>query len=520
MNAGPVPAESPDPAVPGMPGRHERHVARGALLQQVSQVWGTLCMLLVATVLGRTLTLSEFGLYGLLIALVAWLVTLQISVEGAAVRAIASSRDDRQRAVTFATTLAVYAVGGILAGVLLATVGVALVGLLGVPAGLRHEARLAVLGLAAVTAVGWPFKAFQDVLRATQMFGLAAVGEMAAYATVAAGAVVLTAAGAPLWAIVTVSGSLSVLIGAWCMVVLRVMRVGVRFRRANVSVVEARRILNVSSSLFAAGLADLIIYSLDRVVLGAYRPAATIGLYEGAARPHNLLRQLQGTLLLTVVPVASDYLAAGDQERVRDLLLRGSRYVLVVVAPVAVVLVVLASPLLEVWLGPRFHPAALSLALLCGYWIVGANTGVVASMLLAAGRVRILARYAWLVAGANLALSLALTPWLGLEGVVLGTVIPNVVSLPAFLYVALREFPVTRADMVREVWIPGYTACLVAVIVLLPLRLSVDLASLPALILATVAALAAAWASFWFGFMTDGERRLARALARSPLSPG
>ena len=68
-----------------VPGAVERRVARGAVLQQVSQVWGTACMLLLITVLARRLRLSEFGVYGLFVSVTGYLLLVQSSIEGAAV---------------------------------------------------------------------------------------------------------------------------------------------------------------------------------------------------------------------------------------------------------------------------------------------------------------------------------------------------------------------------------------------------------------------------------------------------
>jgi O-antigen/teichoic acid export membrane protein len=331
--------------------------------------------------------------------------------------------------------------------------------------------------------------------------------------------IVLVAVDAPLWCVVTVSGSLSVLIGLWCSPFLLLRDTGIRFRPELVSRTTARDLLHQSIYVLSTSVADLVIYSLDRVVLGAFRPAAEIGLYEAAVRPHNLLRQLQGTLGATVVPVAAGYFAAGDGERVRDLLVRGTRYVLVIVGPVTTALIIVAQPLLEAWLGDSFRPAALSLALLSSYWLIGPNTSVIGWVLLAEGETRALARYAWAVALSNLALSLALTPWLGLEGVVLGTLVPYCLWTPAFLRAGLRHFGVTWRQMAQRVWLPGYASCAIVAALLIPLRLTVSLDSVPALLAAVGAGLATAWMALWIVFLDPGERRLVRSLASSPLRP-
>src|SRR3954452_16471425 len=377
------------------PGAHERQIAGGAVAQQASQIVRLGAMLVVITVLGRTLSLSEFGVYGLLISIAAYVLIVQISVEGAAVRAIASALDREGRDRVFSTALALYALAGLLCGALVAAGGAALVGVLGIPAGLRGEAREGVLAIGAAIALGWPFKVFQDALRGSRRFVAASSAEVLAQCVFVGGMLALVAAGAPLWAVIALGGSLPTLIGVASAVVLVVTRAGFRFRRGLVDRETMRELAHFSAGLSAIGVTDLIVYSLDRVILGAFRSTATIGLYEGAARPHNLVRQLHGTLVLTVIPVASGYLATSDEFRLRELILRGTRYVMAIVVPVTVVLMVLAGPILQVWLGDEFLAAEPAMVWFLSYWLLSSGTGVATATLVAAGKVGDLTRYAW-----------------------------------------------------------------------------------------------------------------------------
>jgi O-antigen/teichoic acid export membrane protein len=500
--------ELPDTPAPA-PGAAERHIARGTIVQQVAMACGVVVMLAVVTALGRTLSLTEFGLYGLAISVAGYVLVVQYSVEAAAVRAIAGAADGTDRDGCFSTAVAIYLGLGVFAGVAVAAGGIGLTGALGIPDALREEARSAFLALGAVIAAGWPAKACQDALRGTQRFGAAALGEIVAYVLFGSAMAVLLVAGAPLWALIAVGGSLSVLIGVVCLPILLVSGVGPSLRPGLVSRARVRELLGVSGGLLVAGAADFFIYSTDRIILAAFRSAAAVGLYEAAVRAHNLLRQMHGTLVLTVTPVAAGYIAAGDDERLRELLLRGTRYVMAVVVPLTVVLMVLAGPILEVWLGAKFRPAAAALTILCGYWLVGASTGVAGAMLIAAGRIRALAKYAWLVAGTNLALSLALTPLLGLEGVVLGTTIPYVVLFPVFLRIVLDAFPaVSVRDIGREAWLPAYSGAVVLAAALVVVRLLVELDSVAAVAGVAVAGLALYWAGYWRIWLRANERVL------------
>ena len=99
----------------------------------------------------------------------------------------------------------------------------------------------------------------------------------------------------------------------------------------------------------------------------------------------------------------------------RDLVLRGSRYTLALFVPLAVTAMAMAAPALEVWLGP----ASASGAGADDHRLLLAALGALAvtpNFLVGAGRARQVGSVVAGIAALNLALSLALTPSLGVKG--------------------------------------------------------------------------------------------------------
>jgi O-antigen/teichoic acid export membrane protein len=277
---------------------------------------------------------------------------------------------------------------------------------------------------------------------------------------------------------------------------------------------EVREFTIVARDLLVGGAADLVVYQLDRVILGAFQSAATVGLYEGPVRAHNLVRFVTGALGFTVLPAASAYRAAGDVARTRDLIVRGTRYVLALTLPLVAVLCALAAPLLEAWLGEAFVEAAPAMTILLAYWLVAANALVATTVLIAHGHTLWLAHYAWTVALTNLALSVALTPWLGLDGVVLGTTLPYVVAIPIAMRKALRELPVRASDFWSAAWLPGYTTAAAVGAAIVALRLVTPIEGLLPVIAVATAGVGFAWGAWWVLWLTPEERRLAGDVVR------
>jgi O-antigen/teichoic acid export membrane protein len=495
-------------------GEHERRLATNYLARQGSQIVGMILGLGVTTVLARHLPLSVFGLYALLLSLTSYLVLLQSVVEISAIKAIAEARDDSSRDRAFSTALVAYSGSGVVASGLLIGLGAILLHVWTIPPNLLDDAWHGVAALSVVTLLSWPTRAFYDALRGAQLFTLAATAEVMSLIISSALLATFVLVDAPLWLLVTAAAAGSLLTGVSSAVLIVFKKLPYRFKRRAVSRAGISSFLRLSGYFFLAALADFVIYSLDRTILGGFRSARSVGLYEGPIRAHNLVRDVQAALVAPVLPAAARYHAEADDERLRDLLVRGSRYVLAVVAPVALVLMVLAPPLLVGWLGKKFGTAEVAMAILAGYWFIYATTSVGWTMLIAIGQIRIFAFFAAAVAVLNAALSLVLTPIWGLDGVVLGTAIPYLLAIPVFLRLMLPRFGVRLREFAREVWLPAYSTAAAVGAGLAAVRFSVDLETIPASVGAALAGVASYWLIYYIVWLRPNERLLLRDLAR------
>lgn len=495
-------------------GGQARLIASGSLVQQLSQVTGLLAMLAIVTVLARRLTLSEFGVYGLLTSLAGYLLVIQNSAASAGVRSMAAAVTQPERDGAFSTAAVVYAAAGLATGALVAAVGVVLAEVVDLPSSLRGDARAGALALGAVTAVGWPITVWRDALRARQRFVATACVEMASLAVYAGLVLGLAFADASLAVLIAASGTIPLLSGLGCAAFARAIRVPFSFARRGVTRERLRDFAQLAFYVSLAEAAGTIIYALDRVILGVFRNAATVGLYEGPVRAHNVLRALNAAVTTTVLPSASRYVGEGDTRRLAELLVRGARYTLALAVPITVTGMVLAPEILEVWLGPEFREAGLAMAILMSYWLLNGCTGVIQGILVAAGSAKVLARYAWAVALSNLALSLALTPWLGLEGVVIGTAVPYFLAFPILLRVVLAKTGVEGRDLLSHSLMPAWVLGAVLAAGLGAVRLLAEPDTLLAVGGAAVAGCALYWAAFYAIWLSADERILVRDVAR------
>jgi O-antigen/teichoic acid export membrane protein len=500
-------------AAPGQTQGHARRLATGSLAQQASQVSGLVAMLAVITVLARELPLAEFGAYGLLASLAGYLLVVQNAAAGAAVRRMAAAREAAERDAAYSNALVLYLWAALVAGVVVAAIGLALVAGLGLSSGVAAEARRGALLLGLATALTWPLTIERDALRARQRFVALAAVEIAGVLSWSALMVVLGLGGASLAVLVALSGVMPGIVGLLAAAVGRVDPGRPRWRAGSVHREEWRDLLGVAGWLSLAEAANPAVYAGDRAILGILDGARSVGLLEGPIRAANVVRALNAAVITTVLPAASRFIAERDERRLRELVVRGLRYSLALMVPVAVTGMVLAAPVLEAWLGPEFREGAPAMAILLALWLPYGASGVLIAVLVAAGEAALVARYAWTVAAASLALALALIPPLGLEGAALAAALPYSAVVPLLLRRAVAAGGAGVGEVLRAAFAPSYTLGAALAAGLAIARALLDVEGVLAVVACGLAGAALYWVAFYALVLRPEERRFVRSLA-------
>jgi O-antigen/teichoic acid export membrane protein len=488
-----------------------RLLASGALLQQAAQGAGLLVLLTIVTILARRLSVSELGAYGLVASLAGYLLVLRNSVAASAIRAMASV-EGQERRLVFSAAAALYAVAGVATGLLIAGAGLLIAGLI-LDGDLAADARVGGLGLGALTAAGVSASVWLDALRAERQFVRAASTEIVAVVLYLASMLALIFAGAGLGVLIAASGALPLYSGSLSALVARRVGLGLRLQPTAATRARVMAIVPTAGWLLVIELCNMSMYATGRIVLGAYRTPRAVGLYEGPVRSHNLLYALGGALAVPVVPTASRYVATGDERRLRDLAVRGTRYTLALFVPACVTLIVLAGPILEAWLGDRYGDGDVALAILVSYWLLFGGLVVTPGFLVGAGRAREVARIMLGVAATNLALALILTPELGVEGPAIATAAPFFAAFPLMLRLGLRASGASLAELARRAWAPNYLLGAGLALLLLAGRAVLPVDETVAVIGLAGAGVLLYWVVFYAAVLEEGERSLLRRSA-------
>lgn len=191
---------------------------------------------------------------------------------------------------------------------------------------------------------------------------------------------------------------------------------------------------------------------VDTLVLAVFRPEFQVGLYAAVMTLARLVLVVGAAVTYIFLPVASRLSGQGQAEALGQVFTTATRWMMVVTLPVFFILALLPGPSIREVFGVAYLPAAGALAVITAGAFASILFGPVNGALAGLGATRPLLIATGISALANLVLSLALIPLLGLLGAALAWTLARVLypgSSAYFLYTTYGIHPFRRT-----LWLP------------------------------------------------------------------
>jgi O-antigen/teichoic acid export membrane protein len=233
------------------------------------------------------------------------------------------------------------------------------------------------------------------------------------------------------------------------------------------SLFRAARLREVTGfSIYASIIdwANKLNYELDEIIIGVFLGAVPVAIWAVADRIISAAQRLTNQSNSVLFPLVVDSDVGQNLGRLQTVLIEGTRLSLATVTPIAIVLIVLAEPIVKAWVGAEMLAAVPLIQILAVAVAFRVATATGTTLLKGSGQVRYLAFVNLGTGVANVALSAALVTSFGLVGVAIGTLIPIVVSSVFYTFpVACRrvQVPVWQATR-RAIWPALWPAMAVA----------------------------------------------------------
>ncbi|MDQ3880804.1 MAG: oligosaccharide flippase family protein, partial [Chloroflexota bacterium] len=378
---------------------------------------------------------------------------------------------------------------------------------------LRHAAFWVTLLIAVQIAIALPGATLTAVLRGLQRFDLANILVIAGTLLSAALVLVALRLGTGVVGVAAASAIVTAVMQLPAIWLVRRAAPDVRLDLHAVTRESVRSVFSFSASVFLVRLAVVVKARTDAIVIGAALPVRMITPYALAQRLAESVSLLVGPFVQVLLPIASDASARDDRDTVRAVYLTASRIALALSIGLALTVAILASAILEVWVGAAYAPYGYLVAILAAVVVIDTLGWTAGSVLTGLGLHRPLAWMATGNAAVKVVLSIILVHPFGLPGVAVAAIVPSAVEAAFFVMpYSLRALGVRASEFAAQVVFPNVlpTAVMLAALVVAATLTDTDSAA------ALAATLPLAFLAYFVAYArfsaTDLERRFYRAL--------
>ena len=374
----------------------------------------------------RRLGVTACGIWILAVSTVSYLNVLDMGLGSAVIRfvskAVAQRNPDEAKGVPLGAALWFRSLISLAVAVLSVLFAAVFPHLFKIPAGLQHAGQITVLLCALGVAATLVSGVFGSVLSASHRYDV--LSSISAVQTLArAGGVILILGNGlglvPLacweFTVVLLGGAAKYLAAT---TILPLSRVGIS--RPKPEMLKA--VFSYSFTTFVIIIAIQIIANTDNIVVGAFISAGMVAFYSIGSSLMTYSGQVSGAISATFLPMASSLEAEGKSEDLQRLLLRGTQATLAFSLPISLALVLRGRTFIGLWMGPQYSKVSGTvLQILSISQFLGIADGTAATIIMAMGKHRPLAKWITFEAVLNLVLSLILVKTIGIYGVAWGT---------------------------------------------------------------------------------------------------
>ena len=250
------------------------------------------------------------------------------------------------------------AVGLVQAGILL---GVAYLGL---PPRFQGPSRGLIVGLLWIQAISAPFfgvlTVASSVLQAARRYDF--LPRLDPLLMIVRFLILIVGLRAKMDFVVIVALQTVVLLGGMLMPALWVMvrELGCLPRFTRVRAADFATLLNIGFYVFLMQLSVVLADKVDTTILGYalpdVDPGPAITVYQNISKPFFQIRQTGWTLAYLVVPAVASLAAAKDHLGLEQLKYDGTRFLVGLLLPIALLASLYAKPFLSLWVGPHYAP--------------------------------------------------------------------------------------------------------------------------------------------------------------------
>jgi O-antigen/teichoic acid export membrane protein len=490
-----------------------KRIVRNVLSNWGSYLFDMVLTFFLAPFVIRHLGDASYGVWTLLISLTGYLGLLDMGVRGAVTRYVArfhATAEHEKAGQIASSALFMFTIAGTLA--ILTSLALAFTSFQAfhLPPHYQMAARVVLILTGLSVAVSLVNGIFGGILIGLQRFDLSNSLEVMISGSRALIIVLVLHSGMGIMALAGVHLAFNLSRGVATAWLSRRLYPELRIRFSNADRAHAKMIFSFSIYAFLLQVSGNLIYYTDNVVIGANLPLGMITFYVIGGNLVEYARVLVSGISQAMSPLASSLEARQEKNELQTILLFSTKVASMVALPIAVTFMLRGGSFIGLWMGPQY--AELSgrvLFLLTPTLMLWAANNSAAGIVLGIGKHKAIVPALLAEGVGNLVLSLLWVRKMGILGVAIGTMIPNLASSlffwPWYVHRILGVRPLSYA---MNSWIrPGIAILPFAAITFVFEKLW-PAPNVWVFFLQVGAALPVALVAFWFVCLTAVQRQL------------
>ena len=448
-----------------MPASLTKRIVRNTLFNFTGRFWAMFLGLLLTPFLVAKLGMADYALWSLVLIITNYLLTWDLGLGNALVRHIAhyhARRDYKGLNAVMSTALLLYAVLATVAITFTVVLRPVLLSAFRVPIEQWEEVGWILIVAVIAFALSNVWGVFRGLVTGLQQMHLTNLIITLQATLNALGAVAFLQLGYGLKGLV-----LNEII---TMILTTVLSVVLAFRvfpmlRLNPLLVRRdtlKMLLGFGLKVQIIGLGALINLQMNKLLISYYLSLELLAVYELGFKIVYSLISLPRLLSSAVMPAAAELHAQYDHDRLQQLYRQSSKYLVLIIAPLGFFTIIHARSIAAVWLGtppPEVARVIQFLMLAYGFNLL---TAMGTAMARGVGHPEFETRYALFMIVGNLFLGLVLMPVLGLDGLLVATLLTVVVGSLYFLAQWHRFLHQTWQVLWHKLYASPLWACLLA----------------------------------------------------------
>lgn len=389
-------------------------------------------LLLLTPLMLKILGIAQFGIWAIAGVVTSYAQLSDIGMTTAIVKFVAEhwiKKDiDRISKIASTTFFSFAITGGLVTSITLLLRNYIILNLLKVPAAIQSEALFVITWIILIFYFNIIFSVFNSLLLGIQRMDVTNTISITTNIFKAIGIYFFLSKGFGLNGLIVNSAIFSGITITLNIFWAKKLIKGVKINPLLFSFKEFKRVFKYSINILSANLISFGQDPISKIIIAAYTSLTFVAFYEIGNRIQQVVRQFFNIGLTPLLPAASELHSIDNQDEIKKIYFSISRILYLFATPLFLLIIILAKPLVHIWLGNGYEVAARAIQfILIGQF---ASLFVTPQYIILQGIEKpVINTYAHLLAAfLNISVSILLIPYMGFYGVLIGGIISLIVS--------------------------------------------------------------------------------------------